>query len=324
MNKELAKIFFEISNYLEIENEPFKPEAYRRASVFLENMDGNILNVYKKGGVKALEDLPIIGKSIALKIEEYIKTGKIKYYENYKKKIPVNFGDLTRVEGVGAKTVRELWKALKVKDLKDLERVAKEGKIKSLPGFGEKSEENILESIEFLKKQRGRISFDEISPLVEEIKKEISSLKEVKKIEVCGSYRRKEKTIGDIDILVATDNPEKVMDYFVNMKHVEKIWGKGPSKSSVRINKGIDVDLRVIPLNQFGSALQYFTGSKEHNIAIRNIAIEKGFKLSEYGLFKEDELIASNTEEDIYSALGFKLIPPEERLNKGELKKYKI
>lgn len=324
INKELAKIFFEISNYLEIENEPFKPEAYRRASVFLENMNGSIVNVYKKGGVKALEDLPIIGKSIALKIEEYIKTGEIKYYEKYKKRIPINFSELTRIEGLGAKTAIILWKTLKVKDLKDLERVAKEGKIKNIPGFGEKSEKNILESIAFLKKEKGRILFKEIFPIVEKIKKDLKSLKEVEKIEICGSYRRKEKTIGDIDILIATKNPSKVMNHFVNMDYVDKIWGKGLSKSSVRIKEGIDVDLRVIPLKKFGSALQYFTGSKEHNIYIRSVAINKGMKLSEYGLFKGDKLIVSKKEKEIYFALGFKLIPPEERLNKGEFKKYKI
>jgi len=324
MNKKLAKIFFEISNYLEIENEPFKPEAYRRASVFLDNMEGNIANVYKKGGVKALEDLPIIGKSIALKIEEYIKTGKIKYYEIYKRKIPVDFSELTKVEGVGAKTVRVLWKELKIQNLKDLERAIKEGKIRNLPGFGEKSEKNILESVAFLKKQKGRISFSKISPLVEKIRKELSSLKEVKRIEVCGSYRRKEKTIGDIDILVATDDSRKVMNYFINMECVERVWGTGISKSSVRIKEGIDIDLRVIPLKQFGSALQYFTGSKEHNITIRNIAINMGMKLNEYGLFKDNKLIASKTEKEIYSVLGFKLIPPEERLNKEEFRKYKL
>lgn len=147
INKELAKIFFEISNYLEIENVPYKPEAYRRASVYLENMKGDIVNVHKKGGIKALEDLPIIGRSIALKIEEYIKTGKIKYYDNYKKRVPVDFSELTSIKGIGAKTARRLWKELEVRDLKDLERVAREGKIRNLPGFGKKMEESILNSL---------------------------------------------------------------------------------------------------------------------------------------------------------------------------------
>jgi len=319
INKKLAKIFREIAEYLEMEDVQFKPQAYRKAAFLIENLDQSVKEIYKEGGEKALKDLSGIGESIADKIIEYIKTGEIDYYKKYKEKVPVKFDELTSVEGIGPKTVKKLWKKLDVKDLKTLEKAAKNKKIRKLEGFGEKSEENILQGIEFVKKSKGRFLLGDILPVVENIKKKLENLKEVQKVDVCGSVRRKKSTIGDIDFLVLTDDSGPVMDFFVSMDNVVKVWGKGESKSSIRTDEGFDVDLRVIPKESYGAALQYFTGSKDHNIETRKVAISKNLKLSEYGVFKKEKRITGETEEEVYNAIGLPFIEPELRTDNGEI-----
>ncbi|MCD6429340.1 DNA polymerase/3'-5' exonuclease PolX [bacterium] len=319
INQEIANILYEIAYFLEMEGVPFKPYAYEKAAITLENLEESVVDIYEKGGLKALEAIPGIGKSIAQKIEEYIKTGKIKYYEEFKKKIPVEMEELTAVEGIGPKMVKTLYQHLGIKNLKELEKAAKAGKIRELPGFGEKTEKNILQGIEFLKKSGGRFLLGEVLPIVREIVEVLGKLKEVEKIDVAGSLRRRKETIGDVDLLVIAKNPEIVMDVFVNLPGVIKIWGKGKTRSSIRLQQGIDVDLRVVPKICYGSALQYFTGSKEHNIATRKIAIDKGLKLNEYGLFKGKEMIAGKEEKEIYKALGMDWMPPELREDRGEI-----
>jgi len=319
MNKELAKIFYSIADYLRMDNMAFRPYAYDKAGMNLEALEEDVKNIYKRGGLKELEKIPGVGKNIALKIEEYIKTGKVATFERLKKKTPVNLGELTSVEGVGVKKAKVLYEKLKIKNLKDLEKTAKAHKIAGLEGFGEKTEKNILQGIAFLKKNKGRFLLGEIMPVVENIIEELSSLKEVEKISSAGSVRRMKETIGDVDILIVSRNPKKVMDFFVSLKGAVKVWNKGITKSSIRMKKGFDVDLRVVPAKSYGSALQYFTGSKEHNIATRKIAISKKLKLNEYGLFKGSKMIAGKNEKDIYKALGLDFIPPELRENRGEL-----
>ena len=319
INQEIANILYDIAYFLEMEGVPFKPYAYEKAAITLENLEEGVDKIYLRGGLKALEQIPGIGKSIAQKIEEYIKTGKIKYYEEFKKKVPVKIDELTAVEGVGPKMVKVLYQKLDIRDLKDLEKAAKEGKIRNLPGFGEKTEKNILQGIRFLKKSGGRFLLGEVLPIVREITSILSKLKEVERINVAGSLRRRKETIGDVDLLVIAKDAEKVMDVFVNLPGVTKVWGKGKTRSSIRLEQGIDVDLRVVPKKCYGSALQYFTGSKEHNIATRKIAIDKGLKLNEYGLFKGKKMVAGKTEEEIYKALGMEWIPPEMRENRGEI-----
>ncbi|MCD6410369.1 DNA polymerase/3'-5' exonuclease PolX [bacterium] len=319
INQEIANILYDIAYFLEMEGVPFKPYAYEKAAITLENLEEGVDKIYLRGGLKALEQIPGIGKSIAQKIEEYIKTGKIKYYEEFKKNVPVKIDELTAVEGVGPKMVKVLYQKLGIRDLKDLEKAAKEGKIRNLPGFGEKTEKNILQGIRFLKKSGGRFLLGEVLPIVREITSILSKLKEVERINVAGSLRRRKETIGDVDLLVIAKDVEKVMEVFVNLPGVTKVWGKGKTRSSIRLEQGIDVDLRVVPKKCYGSALQYFTGSKEHNIATRKIAIDKGLKLNEYGLFKGKKMIAGKTEEEIYKALGMEWIPPEMRENRGEI-----
>jgi len=318
-NQDIAKIFYEIADYLDMEGIQFKPYAYQKAAFSLETLEENIKEVYKRGGEKAIEEIPGVGKSIAQKIVEYLKTGKIRYYESYKKKYPVNIEELTSVEGLGPKMVGDLYRTLKIKNLKELEKAAREGKIRSLPNFGQKTEKNILEGIKFLKKTKGRFLLGDILPQVRKIEANLESLKEVEEVSVCGSVRRMKETIGDVDFLVVTKSPEKVMDFFCSQPDIIKIWGKGSTKSSIRLKQGFDVDLRVVPQRSYGSALQYFTGSKEHNIHLRKIAINKGFKLNEYGLFHGLKIIAGRTEKGIYKALEMDCPPPELREDRGEI-----
>ncbi|MCD6271144.1 DNA polymerase/3'-5' exonuclease PolX [bacterium] len=318
-NQELANIFYEIAYFLEMEGVPFKPYAYEKAAIILENLEEDIKDIYQKKGFKGVKAIPGIGESIAKKIEEYLKTGKIKYYEEFKKRYPVDIEELTSVEGVGPKMVKVLYEKLGITNLKELEEAAREGKIRSLPGFGEKTEQNILQGILFLKKSGGRFLLGEVLPLAQEIEKRLKKVKGVKKISLAGSLRRRKETIGDVDILVVATKPEAVMEEFVKLPGIIKVWGKGTTKSSIRLESGIDVDLRVIPEKSFGSALQYFTGSKEHNIALRKIAIDLGLKLNEYGIFKGNKFVAGKTEEEVYKILKMQWISPELRENRGEI-----
>ncbi len=329
-NQEIANIFYEIADFLEMEGIVFKPYAYEKAAITLETLGEDVEEIYKRGGFKALKEIPGVGESIAEKIEEYLKAGKIKYYEELKHKTPVNIEELTAVEGLGPKKVKVLYQKLGIRNLKDLEKAAKTHKIVPLFGFGEKTEKNILEGIEFLKRSKGRFLLGEILPKVKEVHEKLKNLKEVEVISACGSIRRMKETIGDVDFLVTTKNLHpvrkkssngagKIMDFFVSLPGVIKIWGKGSTKSSVRLREGFDMDIRVVPAKSYGSALQYFTGSKEHNIALRKIAIDKGLKLSEYGLFRGPKMIAGESEEEIYKALGMDWIPPEMRENQGEI-----
>ncbi len=327
VNHILSKIFSEIALYLQMEDIPFKPQAYENASMIIDSLTEDIEDIYKRGGEKAIEEVPGIGESIAEKIIEYLKTGKIKYYDELKRKMPVDIGGLTSVEGVGPKTVRDLWKYLKIKNLEELEKAAKAGKIRNLPNFGEKTELNIIESINFLKRSKGRFLLSEIFPKAKEIENALKSLKEIEQISVAGSVRRKKETIGDVDFLITIKEKKsteeksikKIMDFFCSLPGVIKVWGKGITKSSIRMEDGFDVDLRVVNKKSFGSALQYFTGSKDHNIQTRILAINKGLKLNEYGVFKGKRMVAGWNEFGVYRALGIPLIEPELRENRGEL-----
>jgi len=318
-NQELSKIFFQIADYLDIDGVSFKPYAYRRVALSLDSLKEDAGEIYRNGGLKALQEIPGVGEGIAKGIEEYLKTGKIKHFEELKKKLPLKVDELLRVEGLGPKKIKALYQKLGIKNLKDLERAVKAHKIAPLFGFGEKTEKNIVQGLEFLKQSKGRFLLGDIMPTVEEVIGRLKKQKEIKEISVAGSVRRQKETIGDIDILVASNNPKKTADFFVAMPGVEKIWAEGTTKCSVRFKQGFDIDLRMVAQKSFGSALQYFTGSKEHNIATRKIAIGKGLKLSEYGVFRGAKQIAGKTEEDVYKAIGLPYIEPELREDDGEI-----
>lgn len=318
MNQEIAKILYEISILLDMKEVAFKPQAYEKAAHSIEALAEDVKDTYRRGGLKALEDIPGVGQSIAEKIEEYVKTRHVKEYAKLKKQIPVDLEGLSSIEGVGPKMILKLYKKLGIKTRAQLEQAAKAGKLEGIAGFGKKTEDNILRSIGFLKREHGRFVLGFTMPVVRKILDNIRKVEGVEKAEFAGSIRRMQETVGDLDILIISKKPAKVMDFFVKMPEVQAVYSKGPTKSSVRLNIGMDADLRVLPPESFGAALQYFTGDKYHNIQLREIAIKKGYKLSEYGLFKGKKIIAAETEEEIYKKLGMECLPPEIRTNNGE------
>jgi DNA polymerase (family 10) len=319
-NKEISEILYAISDYLKMGSVAFKPYAYEKAAATLDALEDDIEDVYKQGGLKALEKLPGVGESIAKKIEEYLKSGKIKYYESFKKRIPIDMRELNLIEGLGPKKVKILYRELGITNIEDLKKAAKSHKIASLEGFGEKTEKNILQGIDFVGKSKGRFLLGEILPIAKEVEARLKNLNEVEEINIAGSIRRRKETIGDVDLLVISKNPKKVMDFFISLPNVIKIWGKGATKSSIRLKEGVDIDLRVLPRGTYGAGFQYFTGSKEHNIMTRKLALEKGLRLSEYGLFRGKNMIEGKTEEEIYKKLGMAWIAPELRENRGEIR----
>jgi DNA polymerase (family 10) len=241
------------------------------------------------------------------------------YYEEFKQKLPIELDEIVAVEGVGPKKAKVLYEKLGITNLEQLEEAARANKIAPLFRFGDKTEKNILQAIEFLKGSKGRFLLGEIFPIATEVVEKLRNFPEVERADTAGSVRRMRETIGDVDILAISGNPDKVMDFFVGLPGVVKVWGKGSTKSSVHMREGFDMDLRVIAPESYGAALQYFTGSKDHNIALRKIAMDQGYKLSEYGLFQGDMMIAAKTEEEVYAKLGMPYIPPEIRENRGEI-----
>lgn len=319
MNQNLIKILREISVLLEIKGVEFKPQAYEKVAHSIEVLEEDVLEIYKKGGLTALEEIPGVGKGIAEKIEEFIKHHHIKDYELLKKELPVDVDGLSAIEGVGPKMIFKLYKEVGIKNREQLEKAVKAGKLRDIEGLGIKTEENILRSIEFLKKEHGRFILGFIMPEVRAIVEKIKKVDGVEKAEFAGSTRRMQETVGDLDILVISKKPSAVMDFFVSMPEVEAVYARGNTKSSVRLKMGMGADLLVLPSESFGAALQYFTGDKYHNIELRQIAVKHGYKLNEYGLYKGEKLIAGRTEEEIYEKLGFTWIPPELRTSTGEL-----
>jgi DNA polymerase (family 10) len=330
-NREIAELFYEAADILEYQQVEWKPRAYRKAAQMIENLGEDIDKIYAREGKKGLTEIPGIGESIADHIAEYLETGKVEKFEKLKEKAPSGTAELMEIRGLGAKKIKKLSDALGIRTLSDLKNAIIVHRLRRLEGFGEKREENLARAIEQYEKSHTRITLGKALPLAEEI---ISALKaqcqsttskvDLSKIIYTCSLRRLKETIGDIDILAEAEKEEalKVMDCFVSLPDVEQVILKGSTKSSVILREGTAIDLRVVQPESYGAALQYFTGSKEHNIELRNIAIREGYKLSEYGLYLKDsgEKVAGKSEEEIYERLGLVYIPPELRENRGEIK----
>ena len=316
-NQLVAAILNQVADLMEIESVDFRTKAYRRAAHTVDTLSEDIEEIKNEG---RLQELPGIGAKIAKKIDEIVETGKLEYLENLKKEFPVDYDALIAVEGLGPRSIKQLYNELGVKNLDDLEKNAKRHRIRRLKGMGEKTERKILVNLDFARKSTGRNLLGHILPVAEEIKEDLSILDYVLRVEIAGSIRRRKETVGDIDILVTTNKPLDVMEYFSSLDLVDDVVVKGPTKSTVRLKEnGIDVDLRAFDDESFGSALMYFTGSKETNVELRRIAISKGLKLSEYGVFKGDDLLAGRTEEEVFQSLGMSYIEPELRENTGEI-----
>lgn len=322
-NSDVAKAMRDLGFLTEMmEEDPnvqFRARAYYRAADTIASLQENVTDIYGRQGVNGLLEIPAVGKAIASKIEEYLKGGKIQHLEELKAKVPIDIDELYGIEGIGPKTIKMFYDKLQIKNLADLEKAATEGKLKPLPGFTEKKEQDIFKRIEFFKRGKGRLIIGEVYPLVKQIEKRLQHIADVKNAVAAGSIRRMKETIGDIDYLVAANDPKRVIDFFVKMPEVQEILGMGQAKAFVKLASGIDADLLVVPEESWGAALQYFTGSKEHSVQLRKIAISKGFRLNEWGIFKGDKRIAGATEEEVYKTLGLQWIPPEMRENAGEI-----
>ena len=313
-NKEIARIFNEIADMYEMQDIDFKPRAYRKAAQNIESLGKDIEEIYEDNELK---NIPGIGESTAEEIKEYLDTGKVQRLEKLKTDMPVDLRSLSAVETIGPKKIKVLYQQLGVSNLDDLEQAAKEGKIQKLDGFGKKTEENILANISFAREKGQRFLLGYVLPEARGIIKELTD--QVDQIELAGSLRRMKETVGDVDILVVSSESKKVMDYFTEMDRVEQVIAHGKTKSTIRLYGGIQVDLRIVNKQSFGSALQYFTGSKDHNVKLRKIAQKNGLKLNEYGLFEDDKRKAGESEEKVYQKLDLEWVPPELREDNGEI-----
>ena len=318
-NREIAEIFNNVADILEIQDEnPFRIRAYRKAAENIEGLAEDIEKVQKDG---KLLDLSGIGKDLAGKIEEYLKTGKMEFYEKLKKGVSKPVLELMTIPGVGPRTAKLLCDKLKIKSINDLKRKASQGKVKGIPGIKEKTVTNILRGIDFLNKSGERMSLGIALKISDEIVSELKKVPGVKKIITAGSLRRMTETVRDIDILVTSKSPKNVMKVFTRLPEIKEVLVHGPTKSSLITKDEIQIDLRVVEPASFGAALCYFTGSTGHNIRLRKMAIEKGLKINEYGVFKVkgNKKIAGREEGEIYNALKLAYVPPEMREDRGEV-----
>jgi DNA polymerase (family 10) len=318
-NIEIARLFNEIADYLEVKDEnPFRIRAYRRAAQAIEGLPEDIAAIAERD---RLQDIPGIGKDLAGKIQEYLRSGRVEYLEGLRMEIPPGVIELLGIHGVGPKTAKLLYEKAGVDSVEKLEKKVSTGALSGLPGVKAKTLENILKGITVWRSGRERMPLGSALLLAETILEKLRGMKEVNQIEAAGSLRRMKETVKDIDILVTSTKPGPVMDVFANLPNVAEVLAHGETKSSVRLRENIQVDLRVVEPECFGAALQYFTGSKQHNIRVRELAQRKGLKVSEYGVFNEktNRRIAGKNEADVYQATGMPFVPPELREDGGEI-----
>ncbi len=316
-NFEIARLFDEIADLLELREEnPFRIRAYRRAAQNVASLTEDVADRIERG-----EKIAGIGKDLAEKIQAYLRTGSLPELEALRREIPAGVVALTRIQGLGPKTARLLYERLGIDSVEALEEACRSGRILEAPGIRAKTRENILKGIETWKAGQARMPLGQALPLAYRLRDALADVKEVKAIEVAGSIRRRRETVGDIDLLVTSSHPAKVMEAFVSLPEVASVLAHGETKSSIRHREGIQVDLRVVEPEAFGAALVYFTGSQAHNIRVRELAVRKGLKVNEYGVFEErtDKRIAGRTEEEVYRAVGLPWIPPELREDSGEI-----
>ncbi|MDD3296187.1 MAG: DNA polymerase/3'-5' exonuclease PolX [Candidatus Omnitrophica bacterium] len=322
-NKDISHIFREIAKILELKGENlFRIRAYERAAQTIEDLPESIVKVYEE---KRLTSLPGIGNDLAKKVEELVTTGLLNYYHELKKQIPSGVIDMLGISGLGPKTVKLLYDNLGIDSIEKLEKACRQGSLLSLEGIKEKTQSNILRGVELYKHARERIYLHLGLDIAEKIIKQLKSTGLIEKIEIAGSLRRKKENAKDIDILAVSKKPSEVMDAFTASPLAAQVLVKGQTKSSVLANeRNIQVDLRIVGEKNFGSALMYFTGSKDFNIKMRQLAIKKGYHLNEYGLFSDKDsfkkrTLASKSEKEIFSFLGMAYIPPELREARGEI-----
>jgi len=318
-NREIAGILYQMAELLELHTENrFKIIAYSRAARAIESLTEDIEQVCREG---RLEGIPGVGKAIAEKIKEYLRTGRIQSHQDLLADTPQGLAELLQISGLGPKTVFMLHEKLNITNLDELEKAAREHRIRRLPRMGVVREKNILKSIERYRKRSNRILYSTAESIVDEILTYLGGIEGLEHATAAGSYRRRRETVGDIDILATAARPEEIVAAFVKMPLVEEVLAKGPTKASVIMNDTIQVDLRIVEHRSYGTVLQYFTGSKEHNVSMRQLALDRGYSLSEYSLTRlaNGQDLFFDQEEEVYQALGLQYIPPELREDRGEI-----
>jgi DNA polymerase (family 10) len=316
-NADIASLFDQIGDILEIEGaNPFRIRAYRNAARMLRDLPREVATMLDEG--EDLTQLPGIGKDLAAKIKEIVRTGTSALLEEQRKTLPATLTELLRIPGIGPKRAKALYRELGIRTVDQLMKAAQEGRVKSLQGFGQQTERHILDQLHAMKGKEKRFQLAIATQYAEALIAYLKQSPGVKQVVAAGSYRRAKETIGDLDILVAAGPASTVMDRFISYPEVAEVLAHGTTKSSVRLACRLQVDVRVVPEDSYGAALQYFTGSKAHNVALRQLAQQQGLKLNEYGVFKGEHAVAGATEESVYAAVGLPWIPPELRENRGE------
>ncbi len=318
INSEAARIFSGLADMLELSGEnPFRIRAYRRAAMVVEGYPNDISRMSKE----ELKKIPGIGEDLASKLIEIVQTGTCRAYEAAKEKVPEGLSLLLTIPGLGPKTARAIYDKFRIKDIGELEKLAMEHRLKgAVPKIKEKTEQNILRGISLARMGAGRKPIGQVLPVAQALVNALRARAPVRQIEIAGSLRRWKETIGDIDILATSRDPAKVMDVFTGLSMVKQVVAKGETKSTVILSEGVQADLRVVEDDAFGAALCYFTGSKEHNIRLREMGVKKGLKINEYGIFDgKGKKIGGAKEQDVYQALGLPVVPPELREDSGEI-----
>ena len=322
-NTKIAEMFGEISDMLELEGDRRKFEvlAYRKAALTIGLLQEDVGAIYGKQGIDGLLLLSGVGKTLADRIREYIETGRMSKYDELKRKYPIDFSGLTKLQGMGPKKVFKLYKALGVRNTDDLKKDIEAHKVSKIQGFGERTESEMAKSLGLLESSKGRMLLGVALPEAEAIRGALLASGLVERVVICGSSRRMKETVGDLDMLLVSGKGEKVMSFVTRMPQVGSVVVKGPTKTTVMLKIGITCDFRLVERESFGAAVQYFTGNKDHNIRLREIAIRKGYKLNEYGLFdkRNRNLVKGESEEAIYQKLGMDCMEPEMRENRGEI-----
>lgn len=315
-NSELVRLLNEIADLLDLGGERFKPEAYRRAARSLESLAEDVRQVAARG---ELESIPGVGSAIAEKIREYLRDGRLAYHDRLRAQFPSGVVDLMRLPGVGPKTARRFLVELKVEGPAELAAALDAGRLDGVKGFGPRKIELLRAALASAAPTTGRLPLAAAFVLATRLVAHLRASAPLEQVEVAGSFRRRREDVGDLDLLVTSQEPEKVFDAFSRAPGIREVMLRGGTKETIRLESGLQVDLRVVAPTAFGAALQYFTGSKDHNVHLRTLARDQGLKVNEYGVFREEERIAGTTEEEVYGSLGLSWIPPEIRENRGEI-----
>ncbi|MDJ0788752.1 MAG: helix-hairpin-helix domain-containing protein [Myxococcota bacterium] len=320
LNARLAQQLREIAARLELDEVPHRPRAYRRAADAIQQQVRPVSERLESSGAEGLEEIRGVGPHIARLVAELIETGGARELQRLRRKAPLDVMELLAVDGIGPRTLKQLWKRLGIHDLAELEAALAEGRVRQLPGFGVRREERLRQAVRIRRAGRDRVPRKKALPIARRLRDRLRKDPGVARCEIAGSLRRGSPTVGDIDLVAEADDPQTAAALLLADPAVAFVYSRGPKRVSVRLRSGIDVDLRTVPTESFGSAWLYFTGSRAHTVALRRLALAQGLRLNEYGLFRGDERVGGRSEEEIYRALSLPYLPPESRRGESEVR----